>query len=274
MALRDLFNKRALSAVAWRRKHKQHDPAVLAALLADVADQAPDHLAITGDLMNFASDAEAAQAQAWLANLGDPSRITLSPGNHDALVKPGHPQRLAALRPWFGDDTSGDFPHVRRRGAVAIVNLRSAVPTAPHLATGELGDEQRIELETILRDLGREGLFRLILLHHPPTEGAVSRRKRLVDAGRLRDIVREAGAELVLHGHAHEALVGKITGPAGPVPVLGVPSASTAPGHRHASARWHLLEIAANHAITVTARGFDRQGEPLSELGRYRLPPP
>lgn len=272
VALRDLVSKRALSAFAWRRKRNQHDPAVLAAILADVEAQALDHLAVTGDLMNFASDAEAAQARDWLASLGEGGHVTLSPGNHDALVKAGHPQRLAALAPWFGDERAEDFPQVRRRGPVAIVNLRTALPTALHLATGELGQAQRARLETALEELGREGLFRVVLLHHPPTEGAVSRRKRLVDAAELRAIIGRTGAELVLHGHAHEALVGKIAGPTGPTPVLGVPSASAAPGHHHAAARWHLLEIETDGAITVIARGLTQGESGVRELGRYRLP--
>lgn len=272
LALRDLFSKRALSAFAWRRKHVQHDPAVLAAIVADIAVQAPDHLAVTGDLMNFATDAEAASARAWLSKLGDPAHVTLSPGNHDALVKAGNGGRLASLQAWFGETGATEFPYVRRRGDVAIVNLRSAAPTAPHLATGQLGEDQRTRLEPLLDQLGREGLFRVVLLHHPPVDRAVSNRKRLVDAPELRAVIGRVGCELVLHGHAHEALVGKIAGPRGPVPVLGVPSASTAPGHKHAAARWHLLEIASDKAITVVARGLDLSGGAVSELGRYRLP--
>lgn len=274
LAARDLFSKRALSAFAWRRKHVQHDPAVLAAIVADIAAQAPDHLAITGDLMNFATDAEAASARAWLSTLGDPSHVTVSPGNHDALVKAGNAGRLDGLQAWFSEPGDTQFPYVRRRGQAAIVNLRSAVPTAPHLATGELGEDQRARLEPLLQDLGREGLFRVVLLHHPPVDRAVSNRKRLVDAAELRAIIARAGCELVLHGHAHEALVGKIAGPRGPVPVLGVPSASTAPGYKHAAARWHLLEIGADHAVTVVARGLDKAEGAVIELGRYSLAAP
>lgn len=269
----DLFSKRALSRFAWRRKRAQHDPAVLAALVADVAAHAPDHLAVTGDLMNFATDAEAAQARRWLAALGSPREVTFSPGNHDALTRRGHLARIASFRPWFGDGEEGDFPFVRRRGRVAIVNLNTAAPTPLHLATGELGQGQRDRLADALRALEREGAFRVVLLHHPPTPGAVSGRKRLADAEALGAVLAETGADLVLHGHAHEALVGRLAGPRGPIPVLGVPSASSPNGRRHAAARWHALEIADDGGLTVVARGLSPDGDGFVELGRYHLPP-
>lgn len=273
LAPADLFSKRALSRFAWRRKRAQHDPATLAALTADVAAYGPDHLAVTGDLMNFATDAEAAQARAWLSGLGGPEQVTLSPGNHDALVGRGHADRIATFRPWFGDGEDAAFPFVRRRGPVAIVNLNTAVPTPPHLATGELGPGQIETLGARLRELGAEGAFRVVTLHHPPTAGAVSRRKRLVDAEAFRAVLAEAGAELVLHGHAHEALVGRLAGPRGPIPVLGVPSASSPDGRHHAAARWHALEIAEDRRLTVIARGLAPGGGGFVELGRYELPP-
>ena len=55
---RDLASKRLLSRIAWRRKHKEHQPDVLAALVADIKAYAPDHIAVTGDLTNFASTVE------------------------------------------------------------------------------------------------------------------------------------------------------------------------------------------------------------------------
>jgi 3',5'-cyclic AMP phosphodiesterase CpdA len=270
--LHDLFSKRALSRFAWRRKRAQHDPAVLSAIMADIGAYAPDHLAITGDLMNFSTDGEAAAAVAWLSSLGSPSDITLSPGNHDALVGQGWSGRLSGFRPWLGDDDGGDFPYVRRRGPIAVISLRSALPTAPHLATGELGAGQLQRLDQALADLAAEGLFRVVLLHHPPTSGAVSHRKRLIDTPAFRAVVARRGAELVLHGHAHEALVGRIAGPSSrPVPVLGVPSASALAGFKHPAARWHAFEIEPDGAVTVIARGLDARTGRLGELGRYRL---
>jgi 3',5'-cyclic AMP phosphodiesterase CpdA len=272
-AARDWVSKRALSRLAWRRKRRQHDAAVLARLTADVAAQAPDHVAVTGDLTNFSTPGEFEQARAWLSQLGAPERVTVSPGNHDALVDQGLAGRLSGLRPWFGDEGEG-FPYVRRRGPAAIVNLSTARPTAMALATGALGPEQLGRLARILEANRQAGLARIVMLHHPPVAGVVSRRKGLDDAAVFREVLRAQGAELVLHGHAHESVLGALQGPAGSIPVLGVPSASS-PGGKHAPSGWHVVEIEPGPGgpdIRVAVRGLDPVLGEFRELGRYRLP--
>lgn len=273
--LSDVFTKRLLSRIAWRKKRKIHRPEVLTALVADMKAAAPDHVVISGDLTNFASPAEITAARAWLETLGDAADHTISPGNHDALAGPGGHERFAIWSPWLGDAGEASFPQVRVRGPVAIFNLCSALPTAPHLATGRLGTEQLQRLDAALADPAHAKRFRLVVLHHPPHQGAVSKRKRLEDQEALRAVLAKRGADLVLHGHAHEALVGSVRGPGGAaIPVLGVPSASAKPS-RHAPARWHQIEIESRadggHAVRVVARGLSETGTEISELGRFIL---
>ncbi|WP_419251599.1 metallophosphoesterase family protein [Caulobacter sp. ErkDOM-YI] len=273
---RDLVSKRLLSRIAWRRKHKEHQPDVLAALVADIKTYAPDHIAVTGDLTNFASTVEVEAARKWLSGLGASDRITLSPGNHDALVGAVGPERFVAWSDWLGDGDEFAFPRLRIRDGVAIINLCSAIPTAPHLATGRLGQAQLARLEALLADPAHRDLFRVILIHHPPTPGAVSRRKSLDDRDALRAILARHGADLVLHGHAHEGLVATMPGPDGTaIPVLGVPSASALGRGKHPAARWHAIEITRDGAdavsVRVIARGLDPQTGDVTELGRYVL---
>jgi 3',5'-cyclic AMP phosphodiesterase CpdA len=264
----DLASKRALSRLAWRRKRDRHDKAVLDALVADIRAHGVDHLAVTGDLINFATPEEFAAARTWLEGLGDPRHVTVSPGNHDALAAAGAPEGFDPWRAWLGDEPHAGFPHLRVRGDVAIVNLSSARPTALHLATGSLGDAQLGAARDLLART--KGRFRVLLVHHPVASGVVSGRKSLTDVGRLRALLAEVGCELVLHGHAHEAVVTAVPGPAGAIPVLGVPSASTPAGHPHGQgARWNLLEIEAGRT-RVTARGVTG-GLQVETLGRYVL---
>lgn len=263
--------KQMLSMLAWRRrKHRRHALDVLNAITADIAHAAPDHIAVTGDLTNFASPPEYAAAAAWLGSLGDPADVTVSPGNHDALTGPSDHARFRPWHPWLGDAADILFPMIRRRGPLAIFNLCSAVPTALHRAQGRVGAGQLARLGRELREAGAAGLVRVVLLHHPITRGVVTRRVELTDQGAIRETLKEAGAELVLHGHAHAATVASLPGPHGTIPVLGVPSASAVPGHGEA-ARWHLIEIdPAAHGLRVTARGLgdDRR---VQEIGRYDL---
>ena len=273
---RDLPSKRLLSRIAWRRKHKEHQPDVLAALVADIKAYAPDHIAITGDLTNFASTVEVEAARQWLSCLGPSDRVTLSPGNHDALVGATGPERFLAWAAWLGDDGEPAFPRLRVREGVAIINLCSAIPTAPHLATGRLGESQLARLEALLADPAHSDLFRVVLIHHPPILGAVSKRKSLDDQDALRAILARQGVDLVLHGHAHEGLVATTPGPNGAaIPVLGVPSASALGRGKHPAARWHAIEIthegAGAASVRVIARGLDPETGLATELGRYVL---
>lgn len=270
---RDLASKRLLSRIAWRRKRVHHRPEVLAAIVADVKARAPDHIAITGDLTNFATPEEFAAAQAWLEGFGPAGDLTVSPGNHDSLTGPANPERFAPWAAWLGDDPDEAFPKVRVRGPVALVNLCSAVPTALHLAQGRLGEAQIDRLEARLAELRAAGLYRLVMVHHPIVAGVVSGRKSLVDAEALRDVLRRTGAELVIHGHAHEAPARTTPGPDGQIPVLGVPSASAAADGHGVPARWHGIEIERTGGAFTTrivARGFGAGGQ-VEELGRYLL---
>jgi 3',5'-cyclic AMP phosphodiesterase CpdA len=264
--------KGRLSRLAWRRKSHRHDPQALTAVVADIRAYRPDHWVITGDLTNFSTAEELAAARDWLEALAPAQDLTVSPGNHDALVGADE-DRFAPWSPWLGDNASAQFPQVRRRAGVAVVNLCSAVATAPHLATGRLGKDQLERLDQQLRDLAEADLFTVLLLHHPPRSGVVDERKALVDAQALGEILARRGAGLVLHGHAHTAAVGALPGPRGPIVVLGAPSASAVGDARHPGARWHGIEINRSGGQTQV-RVIARATSPSSgaePLGAYSL---
>jgi 3',5'-cyclic AMP phosphodiesterase CpdA len=123
------------------------------------------------------------------------------------------------------------------------MGVGTALPTAPLLASGRLGQLQLQQLEAVLREEGVAGRRRVVLLHHPLADGAVRRRKALADRGALRDVLRRVGAELVLHGHARNARLESVPGPRGPIPVLCVPSSSALPNPRDEAARWHQVSL-------------------------------
>jgi 3',5'-cyclic AMP phosphodiesterase CpdA len=86
--LRDLMGKRVFGYLNWtrnRQKFQRRD--VVDALVSDMRAQGPDHIAITGDLVNLALEAEFEPARAWLEGVGAPDRVTVVPGNHDAYVR-------------------------------------------------------------------------------------------------------------------------------------------------------------------------------------------
>src|ERR1700722_16899550 len=183
--LRELANKRMLGYLHWRHtRHRIHRAERVELLVRDLHAQAPDHIAVTGDLVNIGLAAEFAPARAWLHTLGAPHDVTLVPGNHDAYVR----QSLAAHATWrefMRDDAANSselrFPFVRRRGPLPLIDLSTAVPTAPFLPPS----------------------CRTFLSPHPPGRPRAGQFKHLTDAPALPALLARLGAQLVLHGQDH-----------------------------------------------------------------------
>jgi 3',5'-cyclic AMP phosphodiesterase CpdA len=269
----ELAGKRGLGFINWHRKRKFiHRPEVLEAITRDLTSQPHDHVAVTGDLVNFSLDDEYRRAAAWLASLGSPRDVSVVPGNHDTYVR-GTEQAPAAF---WGDQMRGDdgldrFPYLRRRGDVALIALSTALPTGPFMATGRLGQRQLARFAEVLDQT--RGLFRVVLIHHPPRSPPRRTLRRLVDAAQLRAVLAAHGAELLLHGHDHRRAVVWLDGPqAAKIPAIGVPSASARVPHGGEDAAgynvflidgpsgaWRCEVVARERAADGTVREISRQ---------------
>jgi 3',5'-cyclic AMP phosphodiesterase CpdA len=273
----DLAGKRVLGYVNWRRKRRHiHRAERLDLLVRDLKAQTPDHVAVTGDLVNIALAAEFAQARTWLHGLGKPHDVTLVPGNHDAYVRAAPAAQATHWQEFMRDDGANSsalrFPFMRRRGPLALIGLSTAVPTAPFMATGRLGVEQIAGLDALLGGLG--GVCRVVLLHHPPLGHPGDRFKRLLDAAELREVLRRRGAELVLHGHDHVHALEWLEGPRGPIPALGVPSASAVDDRDGNHAAYNIYRIDGGDGAwrcEMVTRGPRATGGEVVELARSEL---
>jgi 3',5'-cyclic AMP phosphodiesterase CpdA len=258
--LRDLAGKRAFGYLNWtRNRHKYHRHEVLDALVSDIQGQGPDHIAITGDLVNLALEAEFPPSRAWLESVGTPDRVTVIPGNHDTYVCVTRHRFAEAWGSYLDGDAApgGTFPSLRRRGPVALISVSSAVPTPPLMATGWLGRAQLEQLERMLAGLSAEA-FRVLLIHHPLRSDA--RAKRLTDSSELLAVLKRHGVELVLHGHDHVHSTIWVEGPTGTIPVVGVPSASAVAHGRYPDAAYNLFSIERDGdawRVEQTVRGID-----------------
>jgi 3',5'-cyclic AMP phosphodiesterase CpdA len=140
-----------------------------------------------------------------------------------------------------------------------MIGVSTAVPSRPFLATGRIGNRQLQGLSALLESTARRGLFRIVLIHHPPVSGVIGRRKRLTDAEAFQSIVADKGAELILHGHAHKNSLTHLQTPTGEVPVFGIPSASAAERRSDHLARYHLYHIRPDNRhwdVRVIKRGW------------------
>jgi len=260
---RDLLNKRLLGYLRWRLfRKKAHQAEILSILQEDLKSSKPDHIAVIGDLTHLGLPAEFKEARRWLRSLGTPAQVTIVPGNHDTYVRSDWNETfsqwleyMVSDRPWrSGTRVSGFddlFPTLRVRGPIALIGVCSAHPSAPHLAIGTMGKAQSSRLETILKQTAAQGLFRIVAIHHPPLPGMESWRRRLTDADSLLELVKDCGAELILHGHVHQAVLQTLDTPSGRTMVVGATSASSAGLAAERRACYYL------HTLLATENSWD-----------------
>jgi 3',5'-cyclic AMP phosphodiesterase CpdA len=150
---------------------------------------------------------------------------------------------------------------MRRRGPLALIGVNTGVPTLPFFATGTVGKNQRADLADMLDQTREEGLFRVVMIHHPPLRSSARFGRGLSDAEAVTKILADHGAELVLHGHNHRHAIARTAGKHGEIPILGVASSSAVPGTPHHRAEYHLIRInTSTLAIEIERRGCKDAG--------------
>jgi 3',5'-cyclic AMP phosphodiesterase CpdA len=245
-------------------RRQKHPVAITEALVDDVARLQPDHVVVTGDLVNLSLTSEFRLARQLLERLDlPPSRVTLVPGNHDVYTVDawlsGAFQREFA--PYLTSDDGGTgYPVVRVRDELALIGISTARPSPVPFADGRIG---RAQLERVERALERlASRFRLVLLHHPPVDNRHALLRALRDRRALQAVLRRAGAELVLHGHEHRDLRAVVAGPTGPIPVIGVASGSYSDPRPDRRARYNVYELREGRLAAIERRllGVDLEG--------------
>lgn len=270
VAYRDLISKRITGYINWRRNRAANlHEGVIDAIVADLKAAIPDHVIVSGDLMNLALDGEVELSRLWLETLGLPQDVSVVPGNHDAYVPGALDRACRSWGPWMHGDGEkepariGHFPFMRVRGGIAIIGVSSARATGPFMASGFFGDGQAKRLSALLDSARDNGHCRVVAIHHPPVRGAAAAHKRLLGIGRFQKVIERHGAELVLHGHTHLPTRYDIGGKDGSVPVVGVAAAGQALGGRKPAAQYNILEIGGepgNWRISLTRRGLNGNG--------------
>jgi 3',5'-cyclic AMP phosphodiesterase CpdA len=172
------------------------DPAIVAALLAELAATAPDLVAISGDLTQRARPEQFAAARRFLDQLRIP-RIVV-PGNHDVplydvvsrLLRP-----LARYREHITEDLAPSYHDAE----LAVAGVNTA-----HGLTGKGGRITGEQLTTICTQLGEHASqWKVVVAHHPfvvpdgvhedLVEGAEDALPRL----------ERCGVDVILTGHLH-----------------------------------------------------------------------
>ena len=274
-----LASKRILGYLNWQLNRKNNlTSQYLDLLVEDIHHQNPDHIVVTGDLVNLSLPIEFKNSLHWLNQLGTPENVSIIPGNHDAYV-PGALKK--AKQEWteyldgdYNSTGSIEFPYCRIRENIAIIGTSSAIATAPFMATGRVGFKQLAKLTQLLAELSQENYFRIVLIHHPPYRNATSWSKSLLDFHNFKNSIKLGGAELILHGHTHNTGYSTIELENKYIPIVGVPSASKAPNGKYPSARYNLFSIdydGKNWSCDMIERGFCDKEKEIVELSQKKL---
>jgi len=160
----------------------------------------PQLVVASGDLAHRGRRQELERAASLLRSLGPP--VLAVPGNHDLPYTPSRFVRPWAEfdRVWQATESTTSLPGLH------VVGLNSARPFRH-----QGGALSRAQLESAAERLGRaeEGALRVAVLHHHLI-GAPWRAARKRPVSRRNHVLRalvDAGADLILAGHIHQAAV-------------------------------------------------------------------
>jgi 3',5'-cyclic AMP phosphodiesterase CpdA len=178
----------------------REDSAVAAPLLAFVERQEPELVIASGDLTHRSKSDQHAEAARLLRSLG--AALFVVPGNHDIPRAPV--ARLVRTYQRFEREWGTTEP-VHTSAAVHVVGLNSVRPWPSQ--AGAVSGKQLERTAAALRE-GPAGALRVVVLHHHLV-GAPWRSWKLpvVRRNRVLGTLVEAGAELIVAGHVHQAAV-------------------------------------------------------------------
>jgi 3',5'-cyclic AMP phosphodiesterase CpdA len=284
MVLKHFQGKRVIGAFSWfLNRRSLHRLSVADAIQASIIEANPDHVALTGDLVNIAAWPEFVEATSWVERFGPADRLSIVPGNHDAYVLVPWNEGLAQFAPWMTSDRQVTatpeqrFPYVRMRRTTALIGVNSGLPQSYRLAAGTLGTQQLRDLRNLLSQLGHQGFYRVVMIHHPPLPGFAIARKALTDAAELKAVLAEEGCELVLHGHNHVSMLHWLETKSGAVPIIGVASASSHGDTKHEAAAWNLYHIRRQQGrwlTDMTPHRWNAKSETVGAQPTVTLSPP
>lgn len=272
--------KRILGYINFHANRRHfNDPSLVHALVADLKQQSIDHIAVTGDLANLGMPKELQNSLRWLESVGPPDEVTAIPGNHDIYTPLWRDIGVERWRPYMQARGPADavpnlpaplatgFPFVRTIGRFALIGLNSAVHMPPGVAAGRVGPEQIARFCEMSQVLHNAGFTRIVLIHHPPLPEHGPRALR--DGVAFDRALLDVGAELVVHGHNHRAMLSWRSSATGPVPIVGAGAAGNGVYNLYEIQR----EVDGSCSIEVVTRSSPRASEPFTETHRARLQP-
>ncbi|HTX61526.1 MAG TPA: metallophosphoesterase [Methanobacterium sp.] len=162
-------------------------------LLAQVEDENPDLIIVSGDITSQGYTEEYIKAREFINELKSISEIYTVPGNHDACN--------VGLKQFKKHIGHRKFVHHDINNRLVIVGLDSS---EPDIHDGQIGIDQRDWLIKKLRKIS-EDMRVIVTFHHHllPIPQTGRERNILLDAGDIIKILMEYKVDVVLNGHKH-----------------------------------------------------------------------
>jgi 3',5'-cyclic AMP phosphodiesterase CpdA len=187
------------------------------ALEAMIADGGYDVVAISGDVSQRARAGEFQRARAFIRHVERVSRTIVVPGNHDVawwyspLGMGDDTHLLAKYKAYVGADPE---PVLRVPG-VTMVGLNTSHGVTAQTLTwnprqwsiiGRLSRAQLARAKAAF-EASPAGDARVIVMHHNPVKGELSKRHGLKDTKKVLGAFAEMNVDLVLCGHDHQEAI-------------------------------------------------------------------
>ena len=187
------------------------------AIEALIQERRFDVVAISGDFSQRARSGEFQRAREFIRQAEKVSQTIVVPGNHDvawwyAPLGLGDPSKmLAKYRAYI----SADLEPVLRIAGATFVGLNTSQGVSRHTLTWNMRDlsiighltRAQIERARAEFERSRADDARVIVMHHNPVQGELSKRHGLKNTQRILGAFAELGVDLVLCGHDHQEAV-------------------------------------------------------------------
>jgi len=192
-------------------------PELVEAIEEMIQQQKFDVVAISGDVSQRARSGEMQRARAFLRAAGRVSRTIVVPGNHDVRWWRA-PVGIGSVRAVYANYRkfiSEDLEPVLHVPGVTLVGLNTAHGVRHHTLTwnirdvGVVGDLRPSQIERARAVFAESppSDIRVIVMHHNPMKGELSRRHGLVHTRRVLGAFADLKVDAVLCGHDHQEAI-------------------------------------------------------------------
>jgi 3',5'-cyclic AMP phosphodiesterase CpdA len=170
-----------------------------------------DRIVFTGDLTHLSLNGEFILGKNWLDRLQKYAKIFLVLGNHDQYISRSADNAFRILGQYMNigpaaeySDNYDCFPSLVFDDPVALIGLNTAIACPLFFAYGKIGEAQLTRLEKLLEGRSGKDVFKILVMHHPPDNRHISRRRGLLDSEMLLAVLKRHPVHMILHGHTHK----------------------------------------------------------------------